>query len=286
MVLDYWLGECIGIRVKTARYWRALVANILAASVPVFADFEDGTTEQPCERLPIVRLIHRLPCESRIEAVKPVAVASVKPIREPLALRLPPLPSQLGENETTRFVLVTERRQTPCYIGTPRRILGHNGSARLGKPNWGELAEAVGAEAVASVVSLPVADWRKLELLASVILSGKAVVAVRRTEAAEKANREGFSEVSESTLTHRQSRAENADNVLLAIVTREESRLIEAEKAASVAAALLDSVAAGLSVALKAGLSVTEAAKLCGVSASTAYRRIGEIRAALTKSVG
>lgn len=156
---------------------------------------------------------------------------------------------------------------------SPRRVRGHNGSASY-RPDETECAAIPGYDRLSRL-----SPERRLELLGTMLVHCDDVSALWRrckaTRIAEHANRIGFGGVSVRTM--QRNHLPKATTLRDVVATIDHSRPDSAPLAESICIHL-DNLASGFGHYLLATEDVQIAAKLSGISKSTAYRLIESVR--------
>ena len=268
---DYSLEKwAFGISWQTIKRWRHIVTNIVGKpeAVPVVLG------PFPL-RLPTVGEIVKPACAVAVVADKPEAVAAVE-TRDSLSL--------FRDYFASPTNIVSGRSAVTCGGVNRTGLTGfrspsrcrHNGSNGLPKPDYVSLVASIGGQAVASVLAVPVSDYRRLELLGSMILTGKAVADVQRLERTRDGI--GFADCCDRTIGTMQSHIvpnDDADSVLLRIIAQQSACESDRIALAGKIEAVAESLKTGLSIAWKAGLTDVKAGELLQVTPRTIqnYRR-------------
>ena len=277
---DYSLEKwCFGVSWRTIKRWRGVVANIIGrpeAVAVVLGPFP--------MRLPTLSGIVKPVKAVTVVADKPEAVAAVE-TRTSLAL--------FRDYFASPTNIVSGCTAVSCAGVNRTGLTGYRSSSRLngrghGRYNrlpvlsqsrseyWQAVADCVGPQAVADVLAVPVSDYRRLELLGSVLLAGKAVADVQRLERTRDGI--GFADCCDRTIGTMQSHIipiDEADSVLLRLIARQSACESDRLELAGKIEAVAESLKTGLSIAWKAGLTDIKAGELLAVTPRTIqnYRR-------------
>lgn len=281
---------------QTCRRWRAVVAGILASQTTP-ADWSDGTDEQSGETHD-ARCEANYPCHSAIVAIvaaprpsAPVVVFGCAVVFSRTSLSLfrdwLDVPGQV----TTRGTPLRARPvSVPVgFVGTARRIRGHDGSVVSTdvSVDWLAVGSVVGNPVVAELLGMSVSNYRRLDLLAGMVATGLRLSRVIDGERVERANRIGFGGCSDSTLSHRgESFAAGTDSatIVVAVDDGTDSATREKRQRLAESAELLFALLTGgeeFGRALAAGESKERAAKLAGIGKTRAFEIVKAVRAKL-----
>ena len=159
---------------------------------------------------------------------------------------------------------------------SPRRIRGHDGSAAY-RPDESSISSIPGYDRLAKLSA-----ERRLEILGTMLLHVESVSAAWRRLRDAKSNRIGFAGVTDHSLTtDRKGRKRLPRAITLSeVVAKVDGGNVEVPSVSLADSIVihLDRLSAGFGSMLLTTDSVTIAAKLCGISKSTAYRHIETLR--------